>query len=380
MKQIRFWLSITLLFAVLLNLTTFPTLAQQRRPRRTSESSVDSLSAGARVLPRDYVLVLRMESPLNSNTARPSDRFVARVDEAVTDEAGSMVLPANLVVIGHVTRVEPAQMGRRSGIIEIDFDRLIMPDGRELPIKGVLTSTDPAERKKLKLDEEGVIEGGSQIKRNIVFIGGGATAGAVVGAIAGGAVLGAGVGAAVGVAAVLLAKGKEAVVSSGTLIAVELTAPLDLSQHGVVPPPRPTTSTPLPVPKKPDSQTTTSPNPAPNNNGSQQPLPTPAPNLEPQLMKVSFVQAQRVSGGTILVVVTADTPSGGWRVKLEHTINQDVLEVWVKAVPPEGRATKAPAHQTGKLEVADPSRFIRRIVTHGANGDRTTVLPTPTGR
>ena len=178
-----------------------------------------------------------------------------------------------------------------------------------------------------------MIEGGGQIKRNTVFIGGGATAGAVVGAIAGGAVLGAGIGAAVGVAAVLLAKGKEAVVSSGTLIAVELTAPLNLSQHGVVPP-RPTTPTPLPAPRKPDQQPTTSSNPPPNGNGSQQPLPTPAPSLEPQLMKVSFVQAQRVAGGTVLIVVTADTPSGGWRVKLDHTINQDVLEVWVKAVPP----------------------------------------------
>ena len=71
-----------------------------------------------------------------------------------------------------------------------------MPDGRELPLQGTLTNADPAERKKLKVDEEGVVEGGSQIKRNTVFIGGGATAGAVIGAIAGGAALGAGIGAA----------------------------------------------------------------------------------------------------------------------------------------------------------------------------------------
>ena len=220
MKQtpLRLGLSLTLLFSFLLNATFSPTLAQQRRARRTGDNAVESLPLGRRVLPRGYVLVLRMESPLNSNTARPSDRFVARIDEAVTDEAGSMVLPANLLVIGHITRVEPAQMGRRSGIIEIAFDRLIMVDGRELPIQGTLTDADPAERKKLKVDEEGVLEGDSQIKRNTVFIGGGATAGAVIGAIAGGAVLGAGIGAAAGVVAVLLAKGKEAVVNSGTLI------------------------------------------------------------------------------------------------------------------------------------------------------------------
>ncbi|MBS1808861.1 MAG: hypothetical protein JST84_11760 [Acidobacteria bacterium] len=379
-SQVRCGLSLLLIFAAFLNLTPLPTSAQQRRPRRTSDGASESLPVGSRVLPRGYVLILRMESPLNSDTARPSDRFVARIDEAITDEAGSMILPANLIVIGHVARVEPAQMGRRSGVIEVDFDRLVMPDGRELPLKAMLTSADPAERKKLKIDEEGVIEGGSQIKRNTVFIGGGAAAGAVVGAIAGGAALGAGIGAAVGVAAVLLAKGKEAVVNSGTLIGIELIESLDLSQRGVIPPPRPSTSTQPPVSTTPSNSPTTPPNTLPNGNTPQQPVPTPVPILEPQLTKVSFVQAQRVAGGTILIIVTAETPSSGWRIKPEHTVNQDVLEVWVKALPPEGRAAKVIAHPTGKLEVADPSRFIRRILVHGTNGDRTVVLPAQSGR
>lgn len=381
MKQTRFQLglNLTLLLSILLNATLFPVMAQHRRARRTNDSTVNALAAGKRVLPRNYVLVLRMESPLNSNTARPSDRFVARIDEAVTDEMGNMVLPANLIVIGHVTRVEPAQMGRRSGIIEIGFDRLIMPDGRELPVQGVLTNADPAERKKLKVDEEGVIEGGSQIQRNTVFIGGGATAGAVIGAIAGGAALGAGIGAAAGVVAVLLAKGKEAIVSSGTRIGLELIEPLDLTQSGVIPPPRPMASTPPPVSTNSENQTSTPPATVPGNN-SQYPTPLPVPSLEPQLVKVSFVQAQRVSGGAILLILTAETASAGWRIKPEHTINQEVLEVWAKALPPEGHAGKVLSHPTGKIEVADPSRFIRRVIVHGTNGDRTVVLPAQTGR
>lgn len=381
MKQtsLRLGLSLTLLFSFLLNATFFPTLAQHRRARRTGDNSVASLPSGRRVLPRGYVLILRMESPLNSNTARPSDRFVARIDEAVSDEAGSMVLPANLVVIGHVTRVEPAQMGRRSGIIEIGFDRLLMPDGRELSLQGMLTNADPTERKKLKVDEEGVIEGGSQIRRNTVFIGGGATAGAVIGAIAGGAALGAGIGAAAGVVAVLLAKGKEAVVNSGTLIGIELTEALDLTQRGTVPPPRSTLPTPPPATNNTGNQPSTAPYPT-SNNGSQQPVPPPLPPLEPQLVKVSFAQAQRVSGGTVLLILTAEIPSAGWRVKPEHTVNQEVLEVWAKALPPEGHAAKVLSHPTGKIEVADPSRFIRRIVVHGTNGDRTIILPTQAGR
>lgn len=371
-RTLRKGLSLSLTFAFLLHATIFPALAQHRRARRTSAAAPTTTSTtiapGTRMLPRGYVLVLRMESPLNSGTARPSDRFVARVDEAITDEAGSMILPANLIVIGHVTNVEPAQMGRRSGIIEVGFDRLIMPDGRELPLKAILTEADPTERRKLKVDEEGVIEGGSQIKRNAVFIGGGATAGAVIGAIAGGAALGAGIGAAAGVVAVLLAKGKEAVVQSGTLIGMELTESLDLSQRGTTPPPRSPTS-PVTSPPPVNQPPTTTPA-MPNNPGTQQPLPTPPPPVaEPQLVKVTFAQAQRVSGGTILVVVTGET-AAGWRILPEHTVNQDVLEVWVKAVPPVGNANRGVAHPTGKTEVADPSHFIRRVIVHGTNGDR----------
>ncbi len=381
MKQTRqTWFSVIISATLIINLFAFSAFAQQRRPRRTSDVEFSPLAAGTRVLPRGYVIVLRLDTRLDSSRVRPSDRFYARLDEPITDEAGSMILPANLLVMGHVREATPAQMGRRSGLIEIEFDRLAMPDGRELPVKGILTSADPAERKKLKIDEEGVLEGGGQVKRNTVFVGGGAATGAVIGAIAGGAALGAAVGAAAGVVAVLLAKGKEAIVEPGTLIGLELTESLDLTQRGTIPPPRPTTPAPT-TPTTTPSPSTPAPNPSqppattPDTNGSQQPVPLPTPPQEPQLVKVSFVQVERVSGNSILVVATAETTSGGWRVKAEHQVNQDTLEVWVKGTPPEGRASKAISHPTVTTTVADPSRAIRRVVVHGLGGDRTVAVP-----
>ena len=378
MKQkLQTWFSVIISATLIINTFAFSALAQTQRPRRASDVEVNRLSAGVRFLPRGYVLLLRMDTRLDSNRVRPSDRFHARLDEAITDEAGSMVLPANLLVVGHVQEVTPAQMGRRSGIIEIAFDRLVMPDGRELPLKGILTSADAGERKKLKIDEEGVIEGGGQLKRNTVFVGGGAATGAVIGAIAGGAAFGAAVGAAAGVIAVLLAKGKEAIVEPGTLIGLELTESLDLTQRGTIPPPRQTTP-PMPsnpAPTRNQSSTTT-----PHTNGSQQPLPLPAPPLEPQLLKVSFAQVERVSGNSILVVATAETPSGGWRVKAEQQVNRDTLEVWIKGMPPEGRASKVLSHPTVTTTVADPNRVIRRVIIHGLGSDRNITIPQPTRR
>lgn len=378
MKQkLQIWFSVIISATLLINTFSFSALAQTQRPRRASDGEVNRLSAGARFLPRGYVLLLRLDTRLDSNRVRPSDRFHARLDEAITDEAGNMVLPANLLVVGHVQEVTPAQMGRRSGIIEVAFDRLVMPDGRELLVKGILTSADARERKKLKIDEEGVIEGGGQLKRNTMFVGGGAATGAVIGAIAGGAAFGAAVGAAAGVIAVLLAKGKEAIVEPGTLIGLELTESLDLTQRGTTPPPRPITP---PMPSNPAPTGNQSPTTNPNTNGSQQPIPLPTPPLEPQLLKVSFVQVERVSGNSILLVATAETPSGGWRVKAEQQVNRDTLEVWIKGLPPEGRASKVLSHPTVTTTVADPNRVIRRVIIHGLGNDRNITIPQQTRR
>ncbi|HEX4946569.1 MAG TPA: hypothetical protein VFZ34_07905 [Blastocatellia bacterium] len=369
MKQaVQTWFSVLLTATLIINSLALSTLAQQR-PRRMSDLEPTTLAVGTRRLPAHFVLVLRMKSRLTSAQSQPSDRFEAFLNEPITDEAGNMVLPANLLVVGHVAAVTPAQMGRRSGIIEITFDRLVMPDGRELPLNGVLTSPDAAERRRLKIDEEGVIEGGGQLKRNTVFIGGGAAAGAAIGAIAGGALLGAGVGAAAGVVAVLLAKGKEAVVEPGMVIGMELIEPLDLTQRGIIPPPRPTTpTTPTTSPNTENPST-----PAPN--GSQQPTPLPTPPPEPQPVKVTFVQAERISGGSILVVATAETGTGGWRLKTKHQVNRDTLEIWVKGTPPEGRASKILSHPTTTLTVADPNRVIRNVIVHGSGPDRSIAIP-----
>ncbi len=373
MKQrLKTLLSILSIITIIINTFTLSALAQQKRPRRASETNDVQIAPGARILPRGYVLVLRMETRLDSGKNHASDRFQTRIDEAMTDEAGNMVLPANLLVIGHISEVSPAQMRRRSGLIEITFDKMIMPNGRELPIRGILTSADASERKKLKVDEEGIIGGGSPVKRNTVFIGGGVAAGAVIGAIAGGAALGAGVGVAVGVVAVLLAKGKEAVVEPGTLIGVELIEPLDLNQHGSMTP-RPTT------PSYPGA-----PNNVPANNnggGNQQPVPyQPPPPLEPQLLKLSFLQAERISGGSIMVVATAETTTSGWRVKTEQQINRETLEVWVKGTPPEGRAARVASHPTVTTTVPDPTGAIRRVIVHGLGGDRVVNLPAKSTR
>ena len=171
------------------------------------------------------ILALRMNTGLTSKTSRAGDRFTATVFQPLRS-GGDVVVPEGSTVEGRVTAVEPAKRLSRSGTISVEFDRLVFPDGRSVPIVGQLTSLDPEERR--KIDEEGEVRGESTTKRNVIFIGGGAGVGAIIGAVSGSAGAGTGVGAGLGTAAVLLSKGNEAEIAPGFEFALEILRPVTI--------------------------------------------------------------------------------------------------------------------------------------------------------
>jgi hypothetical protein len=149
------------------------------------------------------------------------DKFTATVTVPVYVN-GRTIIPAGSIIEGRVTQVTPAKRMNRSGTIAIDFDELVFPNGTAVGLMGILTSEDPETRRRID-DESRVSAGGS--KRPAVFIGGGGAIGAVLGGIAGGgkgAAVGGAVGAGAGVASILLSKGEEAEVPSGTPFGVQI--------------------------------------------------------------------------------------------------------------------------------------------------------------
>mgnify|MGYP000557265535 CR=1 FL=1 len=186
---------------------------------------------GVRV-PVDTLFRLRLRQGLSSRTAQKGDTFTAEVIAPVV--VGDVVaVPVGSIVTGRVTSVTRAAR-RRSGTIAVSFEELQLPSGQKYRIYGSLASLETPEGEKRQVGEEGEVKGGSSIKRDVVFIGGGAGVGAVIGAAAGGgkgAGIGAAVGAGLGTAAALLRKGAEVEVPSGTEIGMVLDRELILPRR-----------------------------------------------------------------------------------------------------------------------------------------------------
>jgi peptidoglycan hydrolase-like protein with peptidoglycan-binding domain len=159
------------------------------------------------VLPAGSVLIVRTTTPLQSSTAKVGQTFNTRVDESIgVDEF--TVIPAGSTVRGRVTMATPATR-QQSGVIDIVFDQLTLPNGTSFPIQGKLTSTDSAERRQINADPN---------NSHVVLVGERGGIGAAI-AGAGSNASNNSIFAALGS---LLSEGRDVSVPTGTPLAVEL--------------------------------------------------------------------------------------------------------------------------------------------------------------
>jgi len=113
--------------------------------------AVSTATAQSRVvLPAGSVIIVRTTAPLQSASARTGQMFETNVEGSVgVDEF--TVIPAGSKIRGVISLATPATR-QQSGVIEVVFDRLMLPNGSTFPITGKLTSTDSAERRQIESD------------------------------------------------------------------------------------------------------------------------------------------------------------------------------------------------------------------------------------
>lgn len=164
---------------------------------------------------------LTVSQVLAGTTSIEGDEFFAEVSEDVLAGSG-ILLPKGTVAHGTIKNiVDPKRMGR-DGYIELGFDYLITPDGREIPIEGNMTSKlHPAKSVAKKVGEDAVY----------TAIGGayGAVAALEIAGLEGAIVSqgytllgGAAIGGVVALGLSLFRKGKDVLISPGDEIKVKI--------------------------------------------------------------------------------------------------------------------------------------------------------------
>jgi len=222
---------IVALFALALGALAPAAEAQRRRAPRRTTARATVPPVRYYTVPADTVIRVRMDTELNSKTARVGDRFSATVTEPVYGgESGVDVIPVGSKVWGRVSSVRRA--GRRTpGSISVAFNQVQLPTGVRHTINGSLSSLQADD---VNSDNESTVSGRGNRKRDAVFIGGGAATGAIIGAIAGGgkgAAIGAILGGGLGTGARVYEREQDAEVKSGTEFGVILNRPVRLAEY-----------------------------------------------------------------------------------------------------------------------------------------------------
>lgn len=161
-------------------------------------------AASAQVtVPAGTVVDLQTTSALDSGSAQQGDTFSTTVRRSVYVN-GRVAIPQASSVDGRVTEVRPAVLGSQSGVIGVEFFRLVLADGTSYDLSGALTSRRQGDNG--PMNDTG--------RRNVIIGGSGRT---VIGALSGGAY-----GTNSGTINSLLSSGSEAQLPLGSNIAMEL--------------------------------------------------------------------------------------------------------------------------------------------------------------
>lgn len=176
--------------------------------------------------PKD-VIIMTVSQVLSSGYTEEGDEFFAEIANEVVGEKG-VILPAGTIAHGSVREISDSKRLGRDGWIEVNFDYLITPDGREIPIQGKMTTklnpvvgTSKVVAKSAGYSALGGVVGGVVALNMFGLPAAIASQGYT---LAGGAA----VGGAVGLGVALYRKGKDVLISPGDEIRVKITKGIKL--------------------------------------------------------------------------------------------------------------------------------------------------------
>ncbi len=188
-----------------------------------------SLRGRVSTVPRGTMLMVRIDQPVSSYSARLGENVSATLenDIFINDQ---IAIPSGSEVVGQVSNVTPASRLGKHGSVDVRFHSVKTPDGHMVPVRAhVVTS-----------DQTGILKGDTYTKdvvKGVAIAAGGTgigtlaglSAGSLIGSAGAGALFGLGVGALGGMGYAVMRKGKEVVVPSGSRMSIILDQPVSVS-------------------------------------------------------------------------------------------------------------------------------------------------------
>lgn len=191
------------------------------------ELDKDMYTGKTETLEKRDTIEMTVSQVLDASFSFEGDEFFAEVTSDVIGDKG-VIIPKGTVAHGIIKESAGAKRFGRDGYIDLTFDYLVTPDGREIPIEGKMSTKLHPLKAATKI-----------VATDIGYTAGGAVLGGVFAAQALGveaAILsqgytvagGAAVGAGVGLGMALYRKGKDVLISPGDEIKVKILSEVDL--------------------------------------------------------------------------------------------------------------------------------------------------------
>lgn len=178
-------------------------------------------------LDRKDVINMTVSQVLDSNINIEGDEFFAEVTDEVKGDKG-VIIPKGTIAHGKITQTGDAKRMGRQAWINLDFDYLVTPDGREIPIEGKMsTKLHPvAEASKIVVQDVGYTVAGGAMGSFLAlnWLGLEAAIASQGYTIAGGAA----VGGAIGLGMALIRKGSDVLIAPGDQIRVKINTSVEL--------------------------------------------------------------------------------------------------------------------------------------------------------
>lgn len=187
-------------------------------PASSPSADAYTLAAGTRI-------ALNLKHAITTRTAQENDPVYAEVAFPVVSN-DRVVIPVGTYVQGVIQRSQRPGRVKGRGELIIHFNTLIFPSGYTLLLPGALDNIPGAEKTDMKDSKEGTIESQGTKGKDAKTVASATGTGAAIGAMATGGLKGAGIGglagAGVGLASVLLTRGPDVRIESGTLVEMVL--------------------------------------------------------------------------------------------------------------------------------------------------------------